>query len=227
MTLVQLFAWMTEMIIFRLNQVPDKTYIHFLNFIGEERKPARPSVAPLTLTLRNPDRSGIEIPPFTRCATRQREDSTASDYMTVEGLTIHGSIVQRVMAVRGGKRPAVRELPFSWLRDNPSALLFAALLRASELPGMQGWAVVAIDALVFVVGANDIVNPAAQTDNTSPIYGMPVLEVWKAKRVVVLKRSRGAGYAGVDNPLFVSPTTRMLFKDAKAGMEELVNKLSA
>ena len=78
MTLVQLFAWMTEMIIFRLNQVPDKTYIHFLNFIGEERKPARPSVAPLTLTLRNPDRSGIEIPPFTRCATRQREDSTAS-----------------------------------------------------------------------------------------------------------------------------------------------------
>ena len=125
MTLVQLFAWMTEMIIFRLNQVPDKTYIHFLNFIGEERKPARPSVAPLTLTLRNPDRSGIEIPPFTRCATRQREDSTASDYMTVEGLTIHGSTVQRVMAVRGGKRPAVRELPFSWLRDNPSALLFA------------------------------------------------------------------------------------------------------
>ena len=125
MTLVQLFAWMTEMIIYRLNQVPDKTYIHFLNFIGEERKPARPSVAPLTLTLRSPDRAGIEVPAFTRCATRQREDSTASDYMTVEGLTLHGSTVQRVMAVRGGKRPAVRELPFSWLRDNPSALLFA------------------------------------------------------------------------------------------------------
>ena len=81
--------------------------------------------------------------------------------------------------------------------------------------------------VVFVVGANDIVNPAAQTDNTSPIYGMPVLEVWKAKRVVVLKRSRGAGYAGVDNPLFVAPSTRMLFKDAKAGMEELVAKLMA
>ena len=81
--------------------------------------------------------------------------------------------------------------------------------------------------VVFVVGANDIVNPAAQTDSTSPIYGMPVLEVWKAKRVVVLKRSRGAGYAGVDNPLFVSPTTRMLFKDAKDGMEQLVAKLAA
>ncbi len=80
--------------------------------------------------------------------------------------------------------------------------------------------------VVFVVGANDIVNPAAQTDATSPIYGMPVLEVWKAKRVVVLKRSRGAGYAGVDNPLFVSPSTRMLFKDAKDGMEQLVAKLT-
>ena len=81
--------------------------------------------------------------------------------------------------------------------------------------------------VVFVVGANDIVNPAAQTDSTSPIYGMPVLEVWKAKRVVVLKRSRGAGYAGVDNPLFVAESTRMLFKDAKDGMEQLVAKLAA
>ena len=80
--------------------------------------------------------------------------------------------------------------------------------------------------VAIVIGANDIVNPAAQTDATSPIYGMPVLEVWKAKRVVVLKRSRGAGYAGVDNPLFVSPSTRMLFKDAKDGMEQLVAKLT-
>ena len=81
--------------------------------------------------------------------------------------------------------------------------------------------------VVLVVGANDIVNPAAQTDSSSPIYGMPVLEVWKAKRTVVLKRSRGVGYAGVDNPLFVLPGTRMLFADAKAGMEQLVAKLSA
>ena len=80
--------------------------------------------------------------------------------------------------------------------------------------------------VVLVVGANDIVNPAAQTDTSSPIYGMPVLEVWKAKRVVVLKRSRGVGYAGVDNPLFVLPGTRMLFADAKAGMEQLVAKLA-
>ncbi len=122
MTLVQLFAWMTEMIIFRLNQVPDKTYIHFLNFIGEERKPARPAMAPVTFTLKG--ERPTEIPPFTRCATRQREDSTAADFVTVDGVTVHGATITRVMAVRGGARPAVREVPFSLLRNNGSALLF-------------------------------------------------------------------------------------------------------
>jgi hypothetical protein len=122
MTLVQLFSWMTEMIIFRLNQVPDKTYIHFLNFIGEDRKPARPSVVPVTFTART-DRA-VEVPPFTRCATRQREDNLAADFVSVDGLTVHGSTIWRVMAVRGGQRPAVREIPFSLLEDNPSALVF-------------------------------------------------------------------------------------------------------
>jgi NAD(P) transhydrogenase subunit beta len=79
--------------------------------------------------------------------------------------------------------------------------------------------------VVLVIGANDIVNPGAQTDPTSPIYGMPVLEVWKAKRAVVLKRSRSSGYAGVDNPLFYEPNSRMLFADARVGMEKLVAKL--
>lgn len=120
MTLVQLFSWMTELIIFRLNQVPDKTYIHFLNFIGEERRPARPAVAPLTFTAKV-DRP-VEIPAFTRCATRQREDSTASDYVTTEAITVHGSTVGRLMAVRGGPRAAVRELPFALLGDNRNAL---------------------------------------------------------------------------------------------------------
>jgi hypothetical protein len=122
MTLVQLFAWMTEMIVFRLNQVPDKTYIHFLNFIGEERRPARPASAPVTLMLKG-DRP-VEIAPFARMATRQREDSTASDFVTTDGVSVHGSTIHRVMAVRGGVRPAVREIPFSNLRDNRSALLF-------------------------------------------------------------------------------------------------------
>ena len=106
MTLVQLFAWMTEMIIFRLNQVPDKTYVHFLNFIGEERRSARPAVAPLTFTSKV-DRA-IDVPAFTRCATRQREDSTAADFVTVEPLTVHGASLFRLLAVRGGKREAAR-----------------------------------------------------------------------------------------------------------------------
>jgi len=124
MTLVQLFAWMTEMIIFRVNQVPDKTYIHFLNFIGEERKTARPAVAPLTFTTKG-DRH-TDIPAFTRCATRQREDSTAADYLTVEPITVHDASITRVVAARGGTAPAVRDVPFALLHDNPSALAFGA-----------------------------------------------------------------------------------------------------
>jgi H+-translocating NAD(P) transhydrogenase subunit beta len=81
--------------------------------------------------------------------------------------------------------------------------------------------------VVLVIGANDIVNPSAQTDPASPIAGMPVLEVWKARRVVVLKRSRASGYAGVDNPLFYNDNTRMLFADAREGMEKLVAQLKA
>jgi NAD(P) transhydrogenase subunit beta len=77
----------------------------------------------------------------------------------------------------------------------------------------------------IVVGANDTVNPLAQEDVDSPISGMPVLEVWKSHTTVVLKRSMAAGYAGVDNPLFVKENTRMLFGDARESLEALAKAI--
>ncbi|MBU0688508.1 MAG: Re/Si-specific NAD(P)(+) transhydrogenase subunit beta [Gammaproteobacteria bacterium] len=79
----------------------------------------------------------------------------------------------------------------------------------------------------IVIGANDIVNPAAQEDPTSPIAGMPVLEVWKAKTSIVMKRSMASGYAGIENPLFYKENNRMLFGDAKKMLDEVLTALKA
>ena len=78
--------------------------------------------------------------------------------------------------------------------------------------------------IVVVVGANDVVNPAANDDPGSPIYGMPVLEVWNAKHVIVLKRSMNPGYAGIQNPLFFHEKNKMLFGDAKDSIQKLVGE---
>ena len=81
--------------------------------------------------------------------------------------------------------------------------------------------------VVVVVGANDVVNPAARNQPGSPIYGMPILDVDKARNVVVIKRSMSPGFAGVDNPLFYDPKTVMLFDDAKAALEKLVASIKS
>ena len=80
--------------------------------------------------------------------------------------------------------------------------------------------------VVIVIGSNDIVNPAAQEDPNSPIAGMPVLEVWKAKQVFVSKRGQGTGYSGIENPLFFKENSRMFYGDAKASMDALLPKLN-
>ncbi len=112
MTLVQLFAWMTEMTIYRLNRVPDKTYIHFLNFIGEERREARPATVPLTFYIRNESRSVAELPAYARCATRQEGGQDALHFLTTDALTVHDSTAKRMVAVVAGEAPMVREIPF-------------------------------------------------------------------------------------------------------------------
>ena len=80
--------------------------------------------------------------------------------------------------------------------------------------------------MVIILGANDIVNPAAQEDPNSPIAGMPVLEVWKAQQVIISKRGQGRGYSGIENPLFFKDNSRMLYGDAKASLDEILNKFN-
>jgi len=81
--------------------------------------------------------------------------------------------------------------------------------------------------VVLVLGANDVVNPAAKSDPSSPIYGMPILEVEEAKSVIVNKRSMKPGYAGIENQLFFQPKTSMLFGDAKKALQDLVTEIKS
>jgi NAD(P) transhydrogenase subunit beta len=81
--------------------------------------------------------------------------------------------------------------------------------------------------VVLVIGANDVVNPAARDDKSSPIYGMPILDADRAKSVIVLKRGMATGFAGIENALFHAPATSMLFGDAKSSLTKLVTEVKA
>ncbi|MDP2305000.1 MAG: NAD(P)(+) transhydrogenase (Re/Si-specific) subunit beta [Pseudomonadota bacterium] len=146
------------------------------------------------------------------------------------------------MAVAQAQHP-VRELT-ALLRKRGAVVRFAIHPVAGRLPGhmnvLLAEASVPYDLvlemdeinpdfchtdLVLVIGANDIVNPGAIDDPTSPIHGMPVLPAWEAGEVIVFKRGKGAGYAGIENPLFVLPNTKMLYGDAKKSMDAILTKL--
>jgi NAD(P) transhydrogenase subunit beta len=81
--------------------------------------------------------------------------------------------------------------------------------------------------VVLILGANDVVNPSARDDPGSPIYGMPILNVDEAERVIVVKRSLSPGFAGIDNPLFYDPKTLMFFDDAKSALEDSLAALKS
>jgi NAD(P) transhydrogenase subunit beta len=137
---------------------------------------------------------------------------------------------------------AVREL-MEALEKNGTEVRFAIHPVAGRMPGhmnvLLAEANISYDAMVemdavnptmetvdvcMIIGANDVVNPAAQEDKSSPLWGMPIIESHRARAVIVMKRSMGKGFAGVENPLFFRNNTRMLFGDAKASLQGLVNE---
>ncbi len=169
----------------------------------------------------------------TDAATLAQELAAADEVVVVPG---YG------MAVARAQHP-VKEL-VELLQKNGTRVRFAIHPVAGRLPGHMNVLlaeagvpydiVLEMDEIqhelpstdvVLIIGANDIVNPGALDDESSPIYGMPVIEVWRAKRTVVFKRGMSAGYAGVGNPLFFRENNRMLFGDAKASVDALVAEL--
>ena len=166
--------------------------------------------------------------------------SVASDLMEAQSIIIVPGYGMAVAQAQGSVSEITRRL-----RDKGKNVLFAIHPVAGRLPGhmnvLLAEAKVPYDIvlemdeinsefsdtdIVIILGANDIVNPAAQDDPNSPIAGMPVLEVWKAGQVIISKRGQGRGYSGIENPLFFKDNSRMLYGDAKASLDQLLSQLT-
>jgi NAD(P) transhydrogenase subunit beta len=163
-----------------------------------------------------------------------------------EDVAIQLSYVESVIIVPGygmavaQAQSAVKELT-NTLKDKNIEVKFAIHPVAGRMPGHMNVLLAEVDIdyedmytledinsefsstdVVIVLGANDVVNPLARTDEDSPIYGMPILDVDLAKQVIVIKRSMSPGYAGIANPLFINDNAKMLFADAKEGLEKII-----
>jgi NAD(P) transhydrogenase subunit beta len=163
-----------------------------------------------------------------------------------EDVAIQLSYAESVVIVPGygmavaQAQAAVKELT-NTLKDKNIEVKFAIHPVAGRMPGHMNVLLAEVDIdyedmytledinsefsstdVVIVVGANDVVNPLARTDEDSPIYGMPILDVDLANQVIVIKRSMSPGYAGIANPLFINDNAKMLFADAKEGLENII-----
>jgi len=167
--------------------------------------------------------------------------SVAADLQDAQSIIIVPGYGMAVAQAQGAVSEITRRL-----RDQGKSVRFAIHPVAGRLPGhmnvLLAEAKVPYDIvlemdeinedfpdtdIVIILGANDIVNPAAQDDPNSPIAGMPVLEVWKARQVIISKRGQGRGYSGIENPLFFKDNSRMLYGDAKASLDQLLASLTS
>ncbi len=167
--------------------------------------------------------------------------NVASDLMDAQNIIIVPGYGMAVAQAQGAVSEITRRL-----RDKGKNVRFAIHPVAGRLPGhmnvLLAEAKVPYDIvlemdeinndfsdtdMVIILGANDIVNPAAQDDPNSPIAGMPVLEVWKAGQVIISKRGQGRGYSGIENPLFFKDNSRMLYGDAKASLDQLLAQITS
>jgi NAD(P) transhydrogenase subunit beta len=180
---------------------------------GKETRPVRSATAEEAAQILETAGSVVIIPGYGMAvAQAQHKIRELADALTKKGVDVRFAI-----------HPVAGRMP-----GHMNVLLAEADVSYDKLIEMEDInPEMAMTDVVLIVGANDIVNPAAETDPTSPIAGMPILAAYKARTVMVIKRSMGVGFAGIDNDLYYRPNTIMLFGDAKAFTTSLVKELAA